>query len=129
MKTSMVKRLFVLGLTSVVLVGAALSPVMAGNKNPVLEIEGMELDVNHDIRANLRALEGKRAMAILLSGKEIPGRIKQVGDHYVRMQGANPKDFMDVLVRIDQIAGIEVQARGYLRDIERAGLKPKQLPE
>ena len=93
--------------------------------NPVVEIDGMNFDVEQHIHGNLRALHGKRIGVMLTSGEQVSGRIKAVGERLLHLEKlGNNKEFMDALIVIDNIIGIEVQFRGYLRDIERAGLTP-----
>ena len=98
--------------------------------NPVVGIEGMNFDVQQHMHANLRALHGKRVGVMLSSGELVSGRIKAVGQRLLHLEnlGRN-KEFMDALIVIDNIVGIEAQFRGYLRDVERAGLTPMMPKE
>jgi len=109
----------------VLLTGGLASTQSASASNPVVGIEGMNFDVQQNGRSNLKALHGQRVGVMLSSGELVSGRIKAVGQRLLHLEnlGKN-KEFMNALIVIDNIVGIEAQFRGYLRDVERAGLTP-----
>ena len=99
------------------LMGAGVA--LASERDPVVAIEGMAYNVEWSIADNLKALKGKRVTITLDSGHQVNGRIKEVGPNLVHLEALGQKDFMDALLRIDAISGIESQFRAYQRDLER----------
>ena len=59
----------------------------------------------------LKARLGKLVTLHLASGTQIGGTIAEVRDHAVVVKGIVGRDFSDALVRLDDVAAVEVRAR------------------
>ena len=59
----------------------------------------------------LKARIGKPVSLHLTSGTQIGGTVAEVRDHAVVVKGISGREFSDALVRLDQIAAVEVRAR------------------
>ncbi len=59
----------------------------------------------------LKARLGKLVTLHLASGTQIGGTIADVRDHAVVVKGIVGRDFSDALVRLDDVAAVEVRAR------------------
>ncbi len=59
----------------------------------------------------LKARVGKPVALFLVSGTQIGGMVTEVRDQAVVLKGVTGRDFSDALVRLDQIAAVEVRVR------------------
>jgi hypothetical protein len=59
----------------------------------------------------LKARVGKPVMLHLASGTQLGGTVAEVRDHAVVVKGITGRELSDALVRLDQIAAVEVRAR------------------
>ena len=75
-------------------------------------------DVNYNLEAslvdNLKMFKGKR-VNLIVAGSTMSGTLKEVSNRWVHLEKIVDKDFFDALIRIDQIAAIEAQFRGFDR--------------
>jgi small nuclear ribonucleoprotein (snRNP)-like protein len=74
--------------------------------------EGVQFDVSDSLRGNLKTLIGEDVSVNLRSGTTYRGFVKSVGDHFIHLEKIAHRDFFDALIRMEDIAAIEVQFRG-----------------
>ena len=81
---------------------------------PVAAQQGGALNASQTMRDNLKQLQGagKSAELVLKNGKSYRGKLAAVGDHSVLVSEIVGREFFDALIAIDEIAAIEVRARG-----------------
>ncbi len=87
--------------------------------NDIVPIEGMGYRVDLPMVENLKALKGKSVTLHLKSGTQISGRIKAVHRELLHLERIRQREFMDSLLRIEQISAVEARFRAYERDLKR----------
>lgn len=74
--------------------------------------QDVALEVNADaIKVNLERQMGKRVRLRLLSGQDVEGTVIAVGTAGVHVGRLAGMDFIDAVVRLDQIAAVIVRVR------------------
>ena len=102
------------GVVLCLLVAASFFAVPTGvEAAQVVAFEGVKFDVFDSLRGNLKTFIGKDVYVHLRSGNTYRGVLKSVGDHFIHLEKIAHRDFFDALVRIEDIAAIEVQFRGH----------------
>jgi small nuclear ribonucleoprotein (snRNP)-like protein len=104
---------FILGLLIIAVVAG--SPGEAAAKRAIVEIKGMNYEVESQISDNLRALAGKQVSVVLVSGKVFTGLVKKIGTHLIHLEKLKGKEYYDALIRIRDICAIEAMFRKYKR--------------
>ena len=98
--------------------GNALSPALlllaviaAG---PAAADEAGALNATHTLADNLKQLQaaGNPAELVLKNGKSYRGKLAAVGDHAVVVSEITGREFFDALIVLEEIAAVEVRARG-----------------
>ena len=101
----------VLFLLSAMAVLAILIVVEAPQARSIAPLNGVKFDTASSIKDNLKALVGKDVVIHLRSGKSFQGYVKGIGDHMIHIEKLSGRDFYDVLIRVEDISGIETQFR------------------
>jgi hypothetical protein len=72
----------------------------------------MVFEEQDTMSAVLKRLEGKTVRLRLAGGAdEVVGKLQKVGKELVHLSDLSGREFFDAVVRIDQVAGVSVQAR------------------
>ncbi len=111
------KMLHPIGIVFVVLfsVICLTHPTEVAAKAKVVDIEGINYDVNTSISNNLKSLMGKKVYVTLNSGKVFSGYVKEVGKKLIHLEKLDGKDFFDALIQIQNISAIDTRFRDYQR--------------
>lgn len=99
--------------------GMLASGALPAAPNDIVPLDGMRYRVDLPLVENLRTLKGKTVTLHLKSGIQISGRVKAVHRELLHLEKIRQKEFMDALVRIEQIAAVEARFRAYERDLKR----------
>jgi hypothetical protein len=70
------------------------------------------LGTDGTMRDALAKLAGKDAEIVLANGKSYRGKIGSVGGETILLTQIAGKEFYDVLIDLDEVAAVEVRARG-----------------
>lgn len=94
-------------LFALVLVGALLLVA------PAVRAEDAKLTVEGSapIRETLKGRVGGKVLLRLVSGEEIGGTVRQVGDAAVQLSELSGREFYDAVVRIDHVSAVIVRTR------------------
>jgi len=71
----------------------------------------MRLNAEQSLADNLKALNKKRVSVHLRGGSVLAGVVGDVGEHFVRIEELDQKEFFDALVRLSDITALEARAR------------------
>ena len=77
----------------------------------VVEVEGAKFNLKLSMDENLQSHKGKTVTVILMSGKELTGKVKAVERDYLHLEALAGKEFYDALVRIDHISAVVAKLR------------------
>ncbi len=99
--------------------GMALPNLTSAAPNDIVRIEGMAYRVDLPLVDNLKALKGKKVTLHLKSGTQIHGRVKRVHKELLHLEKIQQREFMDALIRMEQISAVEARFRAYERDLKR----------
>ena len=100
--------------TSIWQTGVLFTALLLALAGPASGAESYQLDGNDALLNNLKMFKGKGVYIKLVSGEEIGGRIKHVGNSMIHIEKIINKEFYDALIRLDNIAGIRFRARSKL---------------
>jgi small nuclear ribonucleoprotein (snRNP)-like protein len=100
------------GIVLFLLIFAASVTLPATVEAQVVPFQGVNFDVFDTLKGNLKMFIGKDVYVHLRSGNTYRGFLKSVGDHFIHLEKIASRDFFDALIRIEDIAAIEVQFRG-----------------
>ncbi len=99
--------------------GMALPNLTCAAPNDIVRIEGVAYRVDLPLVDNLKALKGKKVALHLKSGTQMNGRVKVVHRELLHLEKIQQREFMDALIRIEQISAVETRFRAYERDLKR----------
>ncbi len=94
-------------LTALLLTLSLVFPAQAAIKTE--RVAGVDYNVGHTLAQNLKSLSGKRVTVHLLSGDTLTGSVKAVNDQLLHLEKLERKDFFDALIRIRDVAAVEVR--------------------
>lgn len=101
-------------ITILILMSALMLPLstMAGVASAeVVEVEGARFNLKLSMDENLKSHVGKTVTVVLISGKELTGKVKAVEREYLHLEALKGKEFFDALVRLDHISAVIAKLR------------------
>ena len=77
----------------------------------VVEVEGAKFNLKLSMDENLRSHIGKTVTVLLVSGKELTGKVKAVERDYLHLEALTGKEFYDALIRMRDISAVVAKLR------------------
>ena len=71
----------------------------------------LSLEGNAPVRDTLKSRVGAKVVLRLVSGEEIGGTVRQVGDSAVQLSELSGREFYDAVVRLDHVSAVIVRVR------------------
>ena len=71
----------------------------------------MTVEGTTPLRDTLKSRVGAKVLLRLVSGEEIGGTVRQVGDTAVQLSEVTGREFYDAVIRIDHVSAVIVRVR------------------